>query len=190
MPKNNQICKILIVDNDIDYAKKVAFELSQIRPDLLQNQSLEIEISNTAYFVGKCLENCSNKKPPWDIILSDVYMPIPSSPLDRNTAQEDAQQNTLNYKDQNWKLWEYEYTWNSHQEGAPDHGGLYIAQKVKKLRDKSHNYDNLKVILISSKLFDPVARDSIYEFLRQKTPGSIIMTKRIGRITPRTGRNI
>ena len=57
MPKNNQICKILIVDNDIDYAQKIAIELSQIRPDLLQNQSLEIEISNTAYFVGKCLED-------------------------------------------------------------------------------------------------------------------------------------
>ena len=168
MPKNNQICKILIVDNDINYAQKIAIELSKIRPDLLQNQSLEIEISNTAYFVGKCLENCLDQKPPWDIILSDVYMPIPSSPIDRNAAQEDAQQKTVKYKDQNWKLWEYEYTWNSHMEGTPDHGGLYIAQKVKNLRDISNNYDDLKVILISSKLFDLVARDRVYDILKSE----------------------
>ena len=168
MPKNNQMCKILIVDNDIDYAQKIAIELSQIRPDLLQNQSLEIEISNTAYFVGKCLETCPNEKAPWDIILSDVYMPIPSKQPKKNTAQQDAQQKTVKYKDQNWKLWEYEYTWNSHQEGTPDHGGLHIAQKVKNLRDISQNYADLKVILISSKLFDPVARDCIYEYLRSE----------------------
>ena len=168
MPENILICKILIVDNDLDYAQKVAFELSQIRPDLLQNHELEIEITNTAYFVGKCLENCSNENPPWDIILSDVYMPIPSKPLDRNTAQEEAIQKTLNYKGQNWKLWKYEYTWNSLQEGTPDHGGLHIVGKVKQLREISTNFGSLKLILISDKIFNQDVKNKINDFLKSE----------------------
>ena len=134
MPNNSHVCSILIIDNDVNYAKKVAFELEQIRPELLQNHTLKIEISNTAYFIGKCLDKLSNETPPWDIILSDVYMPIPSSPLDKNTPQENAIQRILNHNEKEWKFWEYEYTWNSHMEGTPDHGGLYVAQKVKVLR--------------------------------------------------------
>ena len=62
MNSNHKRCRILIVDNDVAYAKKVAFELMQIRPDLLENHSLEIEISNTAYFVATHLEKCSDEK--------------------------------------------------------------------------------------------------------------------------------
>jgi len=165
MTNNNQICKILIVDNDADYAKKVAYELEVIRPDLLKNHSLEIEISNSAYFVAKHLDSFSDNKAPWDIILSDVYMPIPSTPLDRNTANEEAELEDINYKDQRWKFWEYKYTWNSHLEGTPDHGGLYIAQRVKELKQRNEYLKDLKVVLISDKLIDPVARERVIEFL-------------------------
>jgi len=168
MNENDKICKILIVDNDVEYAKNVAYELEQIRPDLLENNKLEIEISNTAYFVAKRLDNASDNKAPWDVILSDVYMPIPSTPLDRNTANEKAEQKELNYKDKRWKFWEYKYTWNSHAEGTPDHGGLYIAQKAKELKQRNENLIDLKVVLISDKLINPVAREKVIEFLRSE----------------------
>jgi DNA-binding NtrC family response regulator len=168
MQNNNQICRILIVDNVVDYAKKVAYELEKVRPDLLENHSLEIEISNTAYFAAKQIENGSEKAVPWDIILSDVYMPIPSRPLDRDIAQEDAEPTEIRYENYMWKFWNYNYTWNSHLEGTPDHGGLYIAKKVKELRDRNKNLKKLKVVLISDKLIDPNARGKVFEILRSE----------------------
>jgi DNA-binding NtrC family response regulator len=168
MSKNNKVCTILIIDNDVEYAKKVAFELEEIRPDLLQGYTLKLEISNTAYFIGNWLANISNGTPPWDIILSDVYMPIPSSPLDRNTPREDALPQTLNHQGKKWNSWEYEYTWNSHLDGTPDHGGLYVAQKVQALRKISNNFNKLKVILISDKLFNLPTKEKIYKLLRSE----------------------
>ena len=158
MPENDKICRILIVDNDVDYAKKVAYELEQIRPDLLENHSLEIEISNTAYFVAKHLCDCSDKKAPWDVILSDVYMPIPSHPLKKDVAEDSAELDEIRYENYKWKFWKYNYIWNSHLEGTPDHGGLYIAKNVKELRDRDENFKKLKVVLISDKLIDPNAQ--------------------------------
>ncbi len=95
MRRIKETCKILIVDNDINYAKKIAYELEQIRPDLIEYQSLDIEISNTAYFVANQIESRSEKTAPWDVILSDVYMPIPSCPLTQGNPQESAEQKDI-----------------------------------------------------------------------------------------------
>ena len=86
----------------------------------------------------------------------------------RNTAQDEAIQNPLNYKGQNWKLWKYEYTWNSHQEGTPDHGGLHIVGKIKQLREISSNFDSLKLILISDKIFNQDVKSKIYDYLKSE----------------------
>jgi DNA-binding NtrC family response regulator len=166
MSKEEIICRILIVDNDLNYARQVAFELEQIRPDLLLNEKLRIEITNSAYFVGDHLENWTDDILPWDIILSDVYMPIPSTPLNRKVAQTDAKLKKI--ENSNWNLWEYEYTWNSCMEGEPSHGGVYIAQKVKELRKIRPNIKNLKVVLISDKLFSPSANEMIYDYLKSE----------------------
>ena len=89
-------------------------------------------------------------------------------PPGQKHSQEEAHPHVASHKDKNWKLWEYEYTWNSHLEGTPDHGGIYIARKVKSLREAGKNFGNLKVILISDKLIDPDARDRVCEILKSE----------------------
>ena len=169
MPENSEICKILIVDDDVDCAKKIAYELEQIPPFLLENHTLDIEISNTAYFVVKHIENCIEKKIPWDIILSDVYMPIPSHPLKKKVAIETAEPDEIEYENYTWKFWNYKYSWNSSLGGnfiSPDHGGLYLSNKIKCLKEKFAALKELKVVLISDRLHDPNSREKIFEFLR------------------------
>jgi DNA-binding NtrC family response regulator len=170
MPKNTEICKIMIVDDDVDCAREIAYELEQIRPDLLKNQKLDIEISNTAYFVAKQIENCTGKMAPWDIILSDVYMPIPSHPLQKKIAQETAELDEISYKKKyKWKFWKYNYIWNSADpKVTPDHGGLYLAKKIKHLKNEKNDFNNLKVVLISDKLIDPNVREKVYEFFQSE----------------------
>jgi DNA-binding NtrC family response regulator len=96
-------------------------------------------------------------------------MPIPSTGLAKHTPLHDAQPVIESYNNKNqWRCWKFDFSWNSHQEGTPDHGGLYIAQKVKTLREQSENFKNMKVILISDKLFDPNAKERIAGFLKSE----------------------
>ena len=53
-------------------------------------------------------------------------------------------------------------------EGDPEHGGLCIVHKIKELKNRRNNLQNLKVVLISDKLFSPSAKKKIYDFLRSE----------------------
>src|SRR5690349_16755990 len=129
MPEQSD-CRVLIVDNKTEYAAQVAASLEEIRPSLINYNHLRIELTNTAYFVAERLRNCPPENPPWNVIISDVFMPIPSNPFAKAVPLADAIETTYQYAGREWPYWEYEYSWNS-AKSEIDHGGLQIARTIK-----------------------------------------------------------
>lgn len=160
-------CRVLIVDNRPDYAARVAEKLervAQIHPSLLQHNKLQIELSNTAYFIAKKLQDSLAGSPPWDIIIADVYMPIPSRLPKREEAQEHANLTEYKYQGKVWPYWEYNYSWNVTLQGEVEHGGFHLAQTIRSLKDRSHDLSKLKLILTSRRLVgDDRARTMEYQ---------------------------
>lgn len=70
------ICRVLIVDDELEYAAQTASKLEEIRPSLLSHNQLQIELTNNAYFAAERLRQCAAGQPPWDIIIAEVYMPF------------------------------------------------------------------------------------------------------------------
>ena len=154
MPEQRD-CRILVVDNKTEYAARVAASLKGIRPSLLNYNNLKIELTNTAYFVAERLRDCPAGSPPWDIIISDVFMPIPSDPFAKQVPVTEATNTKYQYEGEEWPYWEYRYSWNSGS-GMSEiaHGGLHIAQTIKELKASGTSLGNLKLVLISSRLYD------------------------------------
>jgi DNA-binding NtrC family response regulator len=142
----------MIVDNNLKHAVESAERLTHIRPSLLNNNALQIEISNTAYFVAKRLRECPPTETPWDIIIADVYMQVPSDHLRQEIPKEDAVGDRCSYHDHEWLFWKYEYTWNSDSAGQIEHGGFHIAQEIKELKNQGKDLGNLKLVLVSGRL--------------------------------------
>jgi DNA-binding NtrC family response regulator len=151
MPEQRD-CRVLIVDNRPEEAARVAAGLVEIRPSLINNNRLKIQLTNTAYFVAEQLRDCPPGNPPWDIIISDVFMPIPSDPFKKEAGVVTASETTYQYEGRKWPYWEYQYSWNS-QKSEIGHGGFYIAHTIKALKESDKSLANLKLVLISSRLF-------------------------------------
>ena len=155
MMPDERDCRVLVVDNKIEYAARVAASLQEIRPSLINNNDLKIELANTAYFVAERLRECPADSLPWDVIISDVFMPIPSDPFAKQVPVTEAIKTTFQFEGREWPYWEYRYSWNGGS-GMSEiaHGGLHIARTIKELKDSGKNLGNLKLVLISSRLYD------------------------------------
>jgi hypothetical protein len=81
-----RICRVLIVDNELEFAAQTASKLKEIRSSLLNHNQLQIELTNNAYFVAERLRLAPAGQPPWDIIISDVYMPFPNGSLNESVG--------------------------------------------------------------------------------------------------------
>ena len=145
-------CRVLIIDDYPEEAAAVATALAEIRPPLINHNQLQIELTNTAYFVAERLRDCPPGNPPWDIIISDVFMPIPSNPLAKDVPIASATKTTYKFEGKDWPYWEYQYSWNS-KDPRIAHGGFHVAGTIKKLQESNKDLGNLKLILISSVLF-------------------------------------
>lgn len=150
---DKSICRVLIVDNDLDYAAQTAAKLEEIRPSLLNNNRLEIELTNNAYFAAERLQKCPKDQPAWDIVIADVYMPIPSRLPKSDVAEAVVMRSEFKFSGRTWPLWKYTYRDNSAREEKLDHGGLHIAATVAARLAAGESMSDLKLILMSNCLF-------------------------------------
>jgi hypothetical protein len=141
-------CKVLIVDDEVEDAAQNAARLAQINPALLGG-ALEIELCNTAYFVARRLRECEPAQPPWDVIIADIYMLLPSTARRPHEPQEEATRRSYAHGEKEWQLWEYDYSWNKYASGDKQYGGLRIAAEIEQLKAAGKDLGQLKLVLIS-----------------------------------------
>lgn len=136
-------CRILIVEDDVKYARAVAKALRDTRHDLLRDIALSVEITNNAYYVCHELDDaCRRKQLRWDIIISDVYMPCPSggsTAVRRKTIDGDVE-------------WLHEYSAEQLAVPGLEHGAFLIADHIRAFREQEFDIGHLKLIVISSLL--------------------------------------
>lgn len=140
-------CRILIVDNELDYAAQTAAKLIEIRPSLLNHQHLQIELTNNAYFAAEKLRRCPPIEPPWDIVISDVYMPFPRDASDNRTLAT-AVLTEYEHEGITWPCWGFQYHSTQVEEIA--HGGVCIAEIVAARLKGGDDMADLKMILMSN----------------------------------------
>ncbi|MDX6288381.1 MAG: hypothetical protein QOH42_180, partial [Blastocatellia bacterium] len=96
------ICRVLIVDDELEYAAQTASKLEEIRPSLLSHNRLQIELTNNAYFAAERLRQCAAGQPPWDIIIADVHMPFPSRWPMKDVVDCDAVSGKFRHREKIW----------------------------------------------------------------------------------------
>lgn len=151
MKTGKELRRILIVDNDINYAVQTAKEIESI-VRLKKKYNIDIQLCNTAFYVVEKIKESFGSRPPWDIVISDLYMPIPSKPIDKKTPELWAEEKTFSFQGSKWTYWCYPYTWNSNQSGTMKTGGLHIARSIIEMKKEGKDIGNLKLVLISNKL--------------------------------------
>jgi DNA-binding NtrC family response regulator len=162
----NTDVRLLIVDNDLSYAAEIAKRLSECPRQDLGGASLQIELSNSAYYV---VDQLSRDPVRWHVVFSDVYMPIPSQPRTRNQAEVTAKETWTTIAGRRCRTWQYDYTWNSHDEGTPAHGGFHIAKVILAARNaaeqESAKFSGPKLVLISGRLMEEhrPLRDELFQ---------------------------
>lgn len=150
---DESVCRILIVDNELDFAAQTATKLKEIRPALLNHNKLEIELTNNAYFVAETLGQCQAGQPPWDVIIADVYMPFPSPSSETDIAATDLEPSKFTHANECWPCWQYTYRADAALDERIDHGGFRIAQAIAKRLASGEEISGLKLILMSECLF-------------------------------------
>jgi hypothetical protein len=150
---DERFCRVLIVDNELDYAAQTASKLEEIRPSLLNNNRLKIELTNNAYFAADKLRQCRVDQPPWDIIIADVYMPFPSRESEPEIAETDLDQGEFSYRERTWPCWQYPYNKKAALEEEVKQGGFRVAETIATRLDAGEGMSDLKLILMSNCLF-------------------------------------
>src|SRR5436190_18910224 len=144
-----KVCRVLIVDNELDYAAETAAKLAEIRPSLLNDSKVEIELTNNAYFAAEKLRTCAAGEPPWDVIISDVYMPFPGRPGNRFSVGCNAARTDHLHDGTSWVCLHFEYPPGRPEERI-EWGGFRIAETMKTRRDAGEVLSDLKIILMSN----------------------------------------
>jgi len=148
---DDKVCRVLIVDDDLEYAAKVADELKRVRPELLGGNRLQIELSNTAYFVAAQLLKCSPAHTPWDVIIADAYMPLPCARRGEPAEETAIASFVKSSRGVRYRCWLYNYSWNrSPQLHELEHGAMYIAEKLEKLNAGTRGSVAVKLLVISA----------------------------------------
>lgn len=164
--KDESVCRVLIVDNELDYAAQTASKLEEIRPSLLNHNRLEIELTNNAYFAAERLQKCPPGQPPWDVLIADVYMPFPSRSATQDTADCAAASADYVFDGKAWRCWEFQYSRGTKEEKI-DHGGFRIAEIIDARHAAGEQLSDLKMILMSDCL-DGAERRRILEYQAPK----------------------
>src|SRR5215217_2469062 len=141
---DESVCRVLVVDNELDYAAETAAKLKEIRPALLNHNQLEIELTNNAYFAAEQLRQCPAEQTRWDVIISDVYMPMPS--LQDSNAADSTAVFTQYCHAGSWPCWEFKYPKGKLEERI-EHGGFCIAEVVTARLAGGEYMPHLKMIL-------------------------------------------
>lgn len=147
------ICRVLIVDDELEYAAQTASKLEEIRPSLLNHNRLQIELTNNAYFAAERLRQCAAGQPPWDIIIAEVYMPFPSRLPKKDIVDCDAVSGKFRHLEKIWPCWQYTYSGSAAPEEKVDHGGFQIGEAIAKRLTAGELMSDLKLILMSDCLF-------------------------------------
>src|ERR1041385_8307008 len=104
-----RICRVLIVDNVLEFAAQTASKLKEIRLSLLNHNQLEIGLTNNAYFVAERLRLAPVGQPPWDIIISDVYMPFPNRSRTETVPETELTLGEFTFDGKLWACWQSVY---------------------------------------------------------------------------------
>jgi len=161
-----RICRVLIVDNELEFAAQTANKLREIRPSLLNHNQLEIELTNNAYFVADRL--LAPGPPPWDIIISDVYMPFPNRSLTEIAPETELELGEFSYDGKVWACWQSIYSEDALAHEKVDHGGLRIAHMIARRLDSGESMSDLKLILMSECL-EGDERDALLAYQASRT---------------------
>jgi DNA-binding NtrC family response regulator len=159
---DESVCRVLIVDNELDYAAQTAAKLKEIRPSLLNHNRLEIELTNSAYFAAEKLRQCPAGQPSWDVIIADVYMPMPVRSANQDTADCGAAFTEFVLDGKAWRCWEFHYESGKLDEKI-DYGGISIAETITERLAAGEPMSDLKMILMSSCL-DGEERQRILDY--------------------------
>lgn len=163
-----RICRVLIVDNELEFAAQTASKLKEIRSSLLNHNQLQIELTNNAYFVAERLRLAPAGQPPWDIIISDVYMPFPNGSLTETVPETELELGEFSYDNKVWECWQSIYTERALADERVDHGGLRIAHTIARRLDCGDSMSDLKLILMSECLTGD-ERDTLLAYQASKT---------------------
>jgi Sigma-54 interaction domain len=163
-----RICRVLIVDNELEYAAQTASKLREIRPSLLNHNQLQIQLTNNAYFVAERLRLSPVGQPPWDIIISDVYMPFPNQSLAETVPEIELKLGEFSHDDSIWDCWQSVYSEGALASERVDHGGLRIAYTIAERLDAGESMSDLKLILMSECL-EGDERDTLLAYQASKT---------------------
>ena len=123
--------------------------LKKIRPSLLKDNRLEIELTNNAYFAAERIRRCPAGEPPWDVIISDVYMPFPCRADDPYTPELEASLTHYQTDGKAWRTWEFPYATGELDEKVKN-GGFHIAETIAARFAAGEDMPDLKMILMSN----------------------------------------
>jgi hypothetical protein len=165
---DERICRVLIVDNELEYAAQTASKLKEIRPSLLNHNQLQIELTNNAYFAAERLHLSPAGQPPWDIIISDVYMPLPNRSLTETVPEIELELGEFSYDKKVWACWQSIYNETALANEKVDHGGLRIAHTIARRIEAGESMSDLKLILMSECL-EGDERDTLLAYQAGKT---------------------
>lgn len=159
MNKLSQLTRVVIVDDMLEEALETAHRLAELPTDLLDSRQVGIEIANDAYFVANRV-CCGVEPPPWDIIIADVFMPKPLGRTSSTDGHPEPKQRERQHRGRRYKTWESDLGAN---DPHPDHGGFFIAQRLREWRQGGHE-KTPKLVLVSSRLVG-LDRQRLLEFL-------------------------
>jgi hypothetical protein len=163
-----RICRVLIVDNELKFAAQTASKLREIRPSLLNHNQIQIQLTNNAYFASEQLRLSPLGRPPWDIIISDVYMPFPNQSLNETMPETELELREFRYEERPWACWQSTYSERALADEKVDHGGLRIAHTIAQRLDAGESMSDLKLILMSECL-EGDERDSLLAYQASKS---------------------
>ncbi|MCY2990884.1 MAG: sigma 54-interacting transcriptional regulator [Planctomycetota bacterium] len=168
MVETDTKCRVLIVDDDLQEASRIAHELSDVPPARIGGRELVIEISNSAYFVERRLKEAKPESPPWDVIFSDVFMPCPCDKPKAAPCAEATHEPIRGPAGKSWSAHIYHYSWNEDQVSAK-HGGFLIAEAFLAVRKSRPSYEKTQLVLMSNRLFGE-DRDRVLSLLSRGRP--------------------
>lgn len=164
-----RIIRVLLVDDRMDHLKHIGTLLLQTaknRPDLMGGHQITLELCQNAYFAANQIQRASTK-PRWDIVLSDVFMPLPLDDDNLTVPQDSAKSKKFKLGDDKWEVdaWLFNYI-NDGISHSHEHGGFHIAKTIRELRQSNSTRKLPRLALISSFLnIESSAQKLLREFL-------------------------
>jgi CheY-like chemotaxis protein len=141
---------VIVDDDEVQLREQVEVAARLSQSALLSGVTLQIEVSNSAYYVAERLVNAAT--PPWDLVLADVFMPRPVIPGTRDVkCTAEARFFEVNGVEYNGFFVHYTNSSVHHLDG-----GVHVARK---LAEAGGPRRGLKVVLVSALFEDGKPRE-------------------------------